>query len=66
MAPSNYLNKWFLISKVLWHSPEGKCTVNEQAIILYNEFENDTLKNYWSLYLPGDNGLTHSVQWVNS
>ena len=40
MAPSHYLNQCcLLISEVLWHSPEN------QATILYNEFENDILIN---------------------
>ena len=31
---------WFLISEVLWHSPESNFTVNIEAVILYNKFEN--------------------------
>ena len=44
-APSYYLNQcWFLISEILWHSPGSNFTLNAQAVILYNEFENSTFK----------------------
>ena len=44
-ALSHYPNQcWFLISKVLWHSPESNIPASAQAIILYNVFENYTFK----------------------
>ena len=45
-APSYYLlpNYWLLISEILWHSSESGFAVTAQAKILYNEFENYTLK----------------------
>ena len=62
MAPSHYLNQYgFLISEVLWHSPEGKLTVSVQATILYNEFENYAFK--WFPRLPGDKELNWTVLW---
>ena len=67
MAPchySIYLNQsWFLISAVLWHSPESNFTAaSAQATILHNEFENYTFKitatsprNQWASALwPSD------------
>ena len=43
MAPSHYLNQcWLLFSEVLNHSPKNNITVSAWAIILNNEFENDT------------------------
>ena len=45
MAPSHCLNQcWLLISEVLWHSHESKCTANVHIIILCNEFKNYVLK----------------------
>ena len=39
------LNKcWLLIKGDLWHSPESNFTMRAQATILYDEFENYTLK----------------------
>ena len=41
MAPSHCLNQCqFLISEALWHSTESNVTVNAQATILYQGFEN--------------------------
>ena len=57
-APSHYLNQcWLLISDVSWHSSENNWTVSAQAIILYNNFENDALK----ITATSPRG-----QWVNS
>ena len=40
MAPSHYLIQcWFIISEVLWHSPECKFTASAQATILHNELK---------------------------
>ena len=44
-APSHYMNQcWFLISEVLWHSPESNLTVSSQDTALYHEFENNIFK----------------------
>ena len=44
-APSHYLVQcWFLLSEVLWHSPEINFLVSTQATILHNEFENLTFE----------------------
>ena len=37
----HYLNRcWLLINVVLWHSPESKFPISEQATIRFNEVEN--------------------------
>ena len=41
----HYLNHcWFIISEVLWHSPEMNFIASAETTILYNEFENCLLK----------------------
>ena len=45
MAPRHYLNQcWLVIRKILWHLHESNFTGNEQAVILYYEFENYALE----------------------
>ena len=42
--PSHCLNQWWpIISVALWHSPESDVTGSDQAIKLWNEFENCTV-----------------------
>ena len=44
MAPSHYLNQyWLLISKVLWHSLDNNFA-SAQATMQYDEFEKYALK----------------------
>ena len=58
-APSHYLNQcWLIIREILWHSPEGNFTGNDQDIYPY-EFENDKFKITATSPSPWD-------QWVNS
>ena len=45
MAPSHYLDQYWLINKVLWHSPEGDFTGNAQDSYSWCRFENKRLKN---------------------
>ena len=45
MAPSHYLDQYWLINKVLWHSPEGDFTGNAQDSYSWCGFENKRLKN---------------------
>ena len=57
-APSHYLNHcWFIISEVLWYSPESNSTVNVKAIILHNEFKNYTFQ-ITATSPKGDNEFT--------
>ena len=57
-APSHYLNQyWILISEVLWHSLKSNFAARAQGTILYNEFENHTLK----IIATSTRG-----QWLNS
>ena len=63
MAPSHYLNQcWFLMNKVLQHSPEGNFRVSAKATILYNEFENYASKLL--PHLPGANELILCVLFL--
>ena len=48
---------WLFISEVLWHSPENNFTLNGQATILYNEYDDYTFK-IMAMSLRGE--------WVNS
>ena len=44
-APSHYLNQcWVIVSGVHWHSPKNNSSMNVQATILYNRFENYIFK----------------------
>ena len=43
-APSHYLNQCWLISEVIWHSPEGDFAGNAQDIYLWYKFGNDWFK----------------------
>ena len=46
MARSHYLNQcWLLICEVLWHSSGSNYTASTQAITLYTEFQNHTIKS---------------------
>ena len=57
-APSHYLNRcWLLTDEFLWHLHGTNFTVNAQATILYNGFENLTFKLLQ--HLPGASALTH-------
>ena len=62
MAPSHYANQsWLLISEILEHSPERNFTLNFQATVLYNEFENWLLKYTFEI-----TATSPRVLWVNS
>ena len=43
-APSHYLNQYWFITDVLWHSSEGNFTGNNQDIYNWYESENNSLK----------------------
>ena len=59
VAPSHHLNQcWHLIGEVLQHSLKSDIT-SAQATILYNQFENCTLKSL--PHLPGANKLKHTL-----
>ena len=62
MAPSHHLNQCgFLISEVLWHSPDSNFTASAQAKSnLYHEFEIILLKLL--PHLPGANEL-NTTKW---
>ena len=45
MALSHYLNRcWFLINKILWHSPESNSIERALSTILYQKFGNYTFQ----------------------
>ena len=57
-APSHYLNQFWLLSRIYWHSSEGNFTSDILAIDRCNWFENYFFK---ILNLPGTNELKFIV-----
>ena len=55
-TPNHHLNQsWFIIRKILWHSPEGKFTGNAQDIYPWYGFE--IINSRLQLHYVGANGI---------